>query len=407
MKKIGPVVVTLVCLPLFVAFDSQSGDSIPVSTRIISPEKVLETLEYIAKAYETNAYDMGSLRVQGRIFHEQRAKEGAEIPESNTFSPRWLNFKYIQKDGKRRYEQDRLSMPNERHYALDNNKRLLTFATNVVHIHPVSDEESRWVRLMHLYGRFIQVHPRNGCENIARATRTLIEDIRSGKFDRKDWNISIDVNDKGLFIIHLKRNIVTEEYTVDSHRGFNLVKAEYLDPSKKLWREIHGGYDYTQLENGQWVLMKATIKGISGSIVSERRLETTGIEVDFEAPDEVFEAESLNIPANIYTVDHHFSPPLKLNRGRSLDTDDIDALLELDIAKTEVANVDDKGHITVNTHQAYVEHETRNAKKPVETPIATSSDQRYGFIIIFSLIITSGGVVSVLVYLRSKRQVQQ
>jgi len=370
-----------------------------------SQDQIIETLEYIAHGYEINARSVGQVYIQGRIFHEQKAQEGRQIAENRIFAPKWINFEYIKKDGKRRYEQDRLDMSNERYYALDNNKKLLTFATNIVKIYPLRDEESRWVKLTNLYGRFVRPYNVEGYENVGLAMRTLIEDIRSGKFDQKDWDISINVNEEDLFTIRLKRNIITEEFTIDSHKGFNLVKLKYFEPSEKFWRDYNSQYDYTQLETGGWALTKGLLKGIENGVVYERRLETTDIQADFEVSDEIFESESLNIPANIYTVDYHFSPPLELHKGSSLNTKDIDALLESDIGKTEIAQVSNKGEVTVSTHQAYVEHQAHNLKKPSGTPIATSGGKLHWFLIVFALIVTIGGIVSVLIYRFLKGQV--
>lgn len=401
MKGPKRIIIIQVCLLFFAASATASNEgSVP-------QDKIIETLEYIAHGYETNARSVRQVRTKGRIFHEQKAQEGRQIAENRIFAPRWLNFEYIKKDGKRRYEQDRLNMSNERLYALDNNKRLLTFATNIVRIYPLRDEESRWVHLTGLYGRFVRPGNVTGYENVGLAMRTLIGDIRAGKYEGKDWNISINVNEEDLFTIRLQRNIAAEEYTIDSHKGFNLVKLKYFEPSEKFWRDKNGQYDYTQLETGGWTLTKGLIKGISNGVIFEKRLETTDIQEDFEASDEIFESESLNIPAGIYTVDHHFSPPLELNRGKSLNTEDIDSLLESDIGRTEIALVNNKSEVNVYTHQAYVEHQSRNVKKPSETPIATSGGKWHWFVIVFALIVTIGGIVSVLIYRRLKGQVQR
>lgn len=401
MKEPKRIIIIQVCLLFFAA----SATALNEDSN--SQDKIIETLEYIAHGYETNARSVRQVRIQGRIFHEQKAQEGRQVSEGRIFAPKWLNFEYIKKDGKRRYEQDRLSMPNRRYYALDNNKRLLTFATNVVYIYPLRDEESRWVHLTDQYGNFVKPFNDQGSENVGLAMRKLIEVIRSGKFERKDWNISINVNEEGLITIHLKRNTTTEEYTIDSHKGFNLVKLKYFSPSEKFWRDYNGQYDYTQLETGGWTLTKGLLKGIENGIVYERRLETTDIQVDFEASDEIFESESLNIPDGIYTVDHHFSPPHKFKKGRSLNTEDIDAIPESDIGKTEIAQVNNKGEVTVDTNQGYVEHQSRNVKNPSEIPIATSWFKWHWFVIVFALIVTIGGTVSVLIYRRLKGQVQR
>lgn len=322
----------------------------------VAREQLPATLEYIARGYETNIQSLGPIRIQGRTFHSQWAREGAQIPSNETIPPVWLDFEYMEREGKRRYEQHNPSVASEYHYALDNNKRLLTFAPSIVDVYPLTDEEDRWPRLMHRYGRFQQVHPAGGYESVSRTMRTLLKDIQTGKFDAKNWEVSVDVAPEGLFAIRLKRNIVTEEYVIDSRKGFNLVKADYSEPSKKLWREIHGDYEYKQLENGSWILSAATIKGRSGDVLYERRLESAKIEAGFMAPDEMFEEGSLSIPPNTYRVDHSFSPPLELYKGSGPGIDTVENLMDTTIAQAEIAEVSGDGNVAVAAHDAYIAH---------------------------------------------------
>jgi hypothetical protein len=332
------------------------------------------TLEYIARGYETNAQSVGPIRIQGRTLLAQWAREGTEIPYNEVFSPTWLDFEYIERDGKQRYELRNPSLASEYHYALDNNKRLLTFSPNIVSVYPLTDEEERWPHLMHRYGEFLEVSGASGYETVSCAMHTLLKYIETGRFDGEKWKISIDVAPEGPFTIRLQRSIVAEEYVIDSRKGFNLVKAEYLEPSKKRWREVHGDYEYKQLENGSWVRSAATIKGRSGDVLYERRLESTKIEPGFRAPDEMFEEESLNIPAETYRVDHSFSPPLELYKGSGAGLNMADALMDTAIGKTEIAEVSGDGNVAVATHDAYVAHlEHEKGKTAGQAPLAASN----------------------------------
>lgn len=388
----------LVFLVVAVVASNQEPDS--VSKLITSQEGVLETLEYIAQGYETCTRQTGQLNIQGRIFYVQQAQKGHEVPENKIFAPQWLNFEYTEKAGKRRYEQDRLSVPDKRYYALDNNKQLLTFTTNIVSVYPLRDEESRWSHLMQNYGDFLRLSNNSGYENVGRAMSSLIEEIRSGRFDQEDWSISIGLGDQSLFTIYIKRGIVEEEYAIDSQKGFNLIRARYFEPLEKFWRDYNRRCEYAQLDSGQWIVTKAESKGVENGVAYEKRLETSDIKVDFEAPDEIFEKESLNIPIGTYLVDYSFSPPIELKNGATLDVAHLDELVESQIEKTEVAQVNDKGRVTIGTHRAFVEHANADGRI-----VAASETKQYRFVMVFTIVLTLGGIVLVLVYLRLRRMI--
>lgn len=403
-KTIELIFKTQVCVVLFIASTLVAGDNVPIWQK-----EVISTLDYIAHGYETYSANANHLLIRGRIFHTQRAQEGRSIPENNIFSPKWVNFEHVWKNGKRRYEQESLTMPGQKFYVLDNNERLLSFATNTVRVWPLTKEESNWVNLTDIYGDFFRLSGIKGFGNVGMAMRTLIEKVKQGVYDQTEQGrIQVTAVEDGLFTIYIKRGIDVREFTIDSHKGFNLVKLKYRSPFEKNWLEEDRRCEYTQLANGYYALTNAEITGLADGVVYEQRLETTKTLTDYEVPDEYFEKESLNIPADIHWVDYSFSPPIELNKGGPPPViDNIEELIESDITKTEVAKVDNKGEITKKPHQAYVEHEARNSKKSVEAPIAASEGKWSWFVIVFALIVTIGGTVSFLIYRCLKGQVQQ
>lgn len=304
----------------------------------------------------------------------RRGPERAGRYRRTECSPKWVNFEHVWKNGKRRYEQESLTTPAQKFYVLDNNERLLSFATNTVRVWPLTKEESTWGHLTEVYGDFFRLSGIKGFENVGMAMRTLIEQVKQGVYDQTEQGrIQVTAAEDGLFTIYIKRGIDVREFTIDSHKGFNLVKLKYRSPFEKNWLEEDRRCEYTQLANGYYALTNAEMTGISDDVVYEQRLETTETLTDYEVPDEYFEKESLNIPAVINWVDHSFSPP----------------------------------EITKKPYQAYVEHEARNSKKSVEAPIAASEVKWHWFVIVFALIVTIGGTVSVLIYRRLKGQVQR
>lgn len=396
MLKPKSILITFGSLFFFIGYVFSSSNNFD------SQDKVIATLEYIAHGYEANNHNVAHLQIQGKLFLVQRAQQGREIPEEKIFAPRWVEFEYIIKGGKRRYEQNLLAMPKWRAYALDNNKRLLTFVPNAVHIYPLQDEESIWTRSIDPYSCFLQLSHYKGCENVGLAMQTYIEQIQKGEFNQENQKISVDVNEAGLFKICIKGEASTREYVIDSNKGFNLIKIKELRPFEKYWHEESGEYEYTELPTGQWIITKGIIKGLEDGIEYEKRLETSDINVDFEPPDEIFESESLHIPVDIYTVDHCFSPPLILNKGGTPDIKYLDALVGSDIANTETAKINHEGKIAVNTNQAYVEHDSMKGENTVQFPVAKTKIKWYWFIFTLMAIIGLFALTSIYLFLRKR-----
>lgn len=275
-------------------------------------DKTINTLRYIADGYNSNKDNITRLQLSGRIYHSQYAAKGKAIPDNKIFIPEWLDFTYIEKDGKRRYEQDQIDNSKLRTFALDNNKRMLSYETNVVKLFPLDGEDVRWSKMCKTYGEFSNLSHKKGYSSVGEAMETIIEDIKSGKYEREDWNISLNLDEKGVFTCTLNQKSYSEEYQIDSNKGFNLIKTKFLYSSVKRPHEKESSYEYKQTDGGQWVLSTANIKGVEVGVVYERRLETTELKTEFEVSDNIFEEESLNIPLGIHRIDFAFSPPLEI-----------------------------------------------------------------------------------------------
>jgi hypothetical protein len=282
-------------------------------------DELIATLESIARGYEANASKTGPVRVRGRIFNVQQAQEGRQIPPNKVFAPQWMSFDYIQKDNKRRYEQDRLLSPGERVYALDNNEKLALYATpSTLRIFPLADEEYRWSLLADLYHSFVILEGAVGKENVGRAMHSLVGKLQEGRFEVEGRTLSVDASQDGLLTITEGAKTSFTQFVIDSRRGFNLVarKYKYLRSSGQLWRDFEGAYEYSQLANGAWVLAKGRYKySVDDGTVGEGRLEVTDIQTQFEAPDEIFELDSLHVPPDVPVIDHSYSPPRVVNKG--------------------------------------------------------------------------------------------
>ena len=278
-----------------------------------SGDKLINTLEYIARGYEANAQSIGPVKISGRVFNVQRAREGHQIPENKKFPPRWIDINYVQKNGKRRLERAKLLKPNERFYALDNNKKLFAYAEkSVLYVYPLTDEEFRWSTIADLISCFSILEGASGKENVGRAMRSYIKKIKEGKFKRYGLNMTVDINEvSSLIKIVLKGKRSVNEFVIASDKGFNLVRRtyKYVRSSGEFWRDFEGEYEYSQLDNGAWVLSKGQYKySLEENLIGERRFELTKIQTDVEIPDEIFEVKSLNIPKDLRIVDYSVSP---------------------------------------------------------------------------------------------------
>lgn len=331
-------------------------------------DQLIDTLGYIADGYKSNAPKEGSIRLRGRIFREQYAQEGRTIPDGYVISPKWLNYEHIQKGEKRLYWEDRLTMPGHKHYALDDNKNLLTYATNVVRIYPMKNEEASWTNRTHYYGAFYQLSGVRGFETVDLAMRSLIDRIKNDFYEHSDYNISVEASEDGLFTIKSCYGTDTEKWVIDSRKGFGLVELHVLRPSEEFYVEKHCEYEYEQLSSGAWILANAKKDIIEYGVVVKAKLETSQIEEDIEIPDTLFERENL-IPEGIYTVDYTYSPPLKYNRGGGVASDKLilDQLIDTPLSRNEIASVHTDGNVGVDEHQSYIQHEREEADVSTET----------------------------------------
>lgn len=287
-----------------------------------SPDELSAALERIATGYEKNIQSVGPLKIQGRIFNVQGAREGYEVAENAIFPAEWLDFTYIQKDGKRRYEQDQALDTDRgvRSYTLDNNKRLFIYAGNVVRIFPLTDEEKRWNQANGFQNDFTMLRGVDGEENVGAAMRSYITRIQEALAGGRGWDMAVDMDDDALIKLTIGGGSQTlREFTIDSSKGFNLINRvmRTVNPTQEHPRGSETEYEYIQLANGAWILSKArfTYSG-HNNVVGERRYELDEVVTDIdEIPDSLFEAESLGIPANIRTVDYSVSPPLERRFG--------------------------------------------------------------------------------------------
>ena len=321
-------------------------------------EEVIQTLEYIANGYENSVPRDVPLHLQGRIFFEQRAQEGKEIPENNRFAPKWLQFDYLEQAGKRRYEQDRHEMPGQRYYVLDNNQRVTSYATNVVRIYPIKNKESTWVQKTNLYGDFLQSSRFPGEETLSLVMKNLAAAVKAGHFDAGDRDLVVDVNEGGLISVRARYDKDTCRWAVDPRKGFGMVAYEEHRPSEEFYVDKHQECEYERLSSGAWVLAKAKIFAISNGVIVDKRLETTEIKEGVKVPDSLFELESLKVPPDIYTVDYSFSPPLTIRKG-PMDANilQLDPLLTTPVATNQLATVDSNGQVKVGEHRAYIQDE--------------------------------------------------
>lgn len=362
-------------------------------------EEYISTLEYLAEGYRANNSLQGSVSIEGRILHEQKAEEGKEIDSGRLFESTWLAYKYLQKDGKRRYEQDRKGNPKERLYVFDNNKRIATYAPKIVKLFPIKEEESYWLNNAGIYGDFFYFLRTNDYMNVYSAMNTFIQAIKKGIYDGESAAMSLS-EENGLFTIKTTEGNFECEFTIDSKKGFNLVGMKTYCPDPKFYREYTGKYDFQKLNNGTWALVSGSLTGIENGVVFEKRLEINKIETNMNLPDELFEIDSLNLPPDVYTLDYHFSPPLELNRGSTPDVDQLDGLLEADIGETEIAQIKESGvaiqkDLAVENHRKKKNEQSALKERKPETKFATfwliSGSLLAGLLVISAVIILKKG----------------
>jgi hypothetical protein len=376
--------------------------AISISTVCLAAsEEYIATLEYIAEGYKANNSLQGSVSIEGRILHEQKAEKGKEIDSSRLFEPTWLTYKYFQKDGKRRYEQDRKGNPKERLYVFDNDKRIATYAPKIVKIFPIKDEESYWLNNAGLYGDFFYFLRTNDYMNVYSAMNTFIQAIKNGVYDGETAVMSLS-EENGLFTIKTTEGNFECEFTIDSKKGFNLVGMKTYCPDPKFYREYTGKYDFQELTTGNWAFVSGSLTGIENGVVFEKRLETNKIETNVNLPDELFEIDSLHLPPDVYTLDYHFSPPLELNRGSTPDVDQLDGLLETDVGEAEIAQVKESG-VAIQIDLA-VENHRKKKNEPSELKGGKSETKFASFWLISGSLLAGLLIITAVTILKNGRR---
>jgi hypothetical protein len=368
-------------------------------------DQLIEILEYIADGYESNVQNKLTLKIAGRIYREQRAQEGKTIPDNYVVKPIWLNYEYIQKGEKRLYWEDRLMMPGHKHYALDDNKILLTYATNVVRIYPMKNEEASWIHRTHYYGDFYNLSGASGFETVGLAMKSLIDEIKNGIYDQNDCNISVEASEDGLFTIKNRYGTDTYKWVIDSRKGFNLVGRHILRPSEKFYVEKHCEYEYQQLSCGAWILTNAKMDIIENGVVLKTQLETEQLEQDVEISDALFEKKNL-VPPNIYTVDYTYSPPLEYNRGGRTTSDQLilDQLINTPLSRNEIASVHNDGNVSVSKHTAYDEYESETADNSPNTKRHEQESPKLSTIYMSVALIIAFLIISPVIAIRVKQK---
>ncbi|HUW20913.1 MAG TPA: hypothetical protein VMW16_16555 [Sedimentisphaerales bacterium] len=374
--------------------------------QVLSGEAAMAMLEHIALGYESHQRQGGELHIRGKLFQHQFAQEGYEIPDDQVMAPAWRTFEYFEKNGKRRYQEQQYGSENETGYSLDNNEKLVAFWPRSLRTYPLHNEDYKWSRLMGDYGECLVVKPKLGYENVATAMRSLIVESEAHKAGATHpWDITVTF-EEGIYKIRVVFSKTGwETFWIDATKGYNLIKTTKYDDHPKILRDVTKQLQYVQDQTGRWVLSAADISGYSRRVGVVRKMELLQVEAgELNLPEELFELSSLDIPRGIYTEDHHFSPPLILNKGGTPDIDYLGPLLEANITTTQVAKIDGKGDIAIADHHAYIEHEAAKTEQHPRRPAAANQRQWQPFITWFVLVLLMGGIISVLIHYRLKRR---
>jgi len=347
-------------------------------------QEAVEILEHIAAGYEANRPREGQLHLSGRLYWEQHAEEGREIPPEKVKEGQWVDFDYYESEGKRRYEEEVRLPKGKRKYVLDDNEKIAVFAVNTLGLYPIENEEDSWVTKTGILGDSQRVIRSSEFNNVARAMRNF------GKYflgDKAEAGGTFTVTeDEGVYRVKYMSEHYSLETVIDSRKGFNLVEVTSISTHPRIDVRYKMECQYDQDSTGEWVLARVLRTGVERGVAFTKELEVTEMgSGDLGLSDEIFEVESLDIPRDVYIDDYRFSPPLSFKRGSVPDLSNVEELVDADIDVTEVATIDGEGEVGVSDHEAFVEHQQEADNGPADAAAPAAESAGYAWLVILAL----------------------
>lgn len=344
----------------FVAIQPQLGFS-----EDQEPRDVLDVLEMLTKGYEANNKFLSRIHVEGRLYQTQHAQEGKSIPPEKVLKPEWKSFRYVAKDGKRRYEEVQPDRKDKPLYVLDTGEQIVSYATgNRVALFPIPTDRSQPMPYTDQFFEHFAVP--TGEHDLPNTLVFLTEKAKEGRFDGEGNHLTWEVDEAGVFRISAKVNGWHLVLLIDSMKGYNMVEGAVTEDygEGRYWQDTKDTVELKEYAPGKWYPKSARVDAVERDVVVERRLEIDKVSIgDFEYPDELFQIESLSIPPNTYTVDTNFDPPLRIRPSQiAKDIElDMETLLAAGLERNQVVSVGPDGAATTTQNTPYVESRSEEA----------------------------------------------
>ena len=273
-----------------------------------NPREVVKTLRMIKAGYEASNTEKNFL-MKGRIYYVQRAEEGKTIPENERDDPDWLDFTYVRKGDRWRYEQQfsidltvQLTRLCDSDYLYRADERVGQDVETLV-IAPNTDRAaSAYAGLMARFYGF-DFH-QSGYENVPVAMDTMIDLIESEKKEEDHTTIEV-TKEAGVFEISRSNGVWCEmTVRIDPDQGFNMTSSNTLVKYPGAVTAVSlTKMKFEQVKRGFWLPRNAKIRGNDGGTVFESRLVIDEYFAgDFEFDERLFTRESIKLAPNARIV---------------------------------------------------------------------------------------------------------
>ncbi len=340
---------------------------------------------------------VGELYVSGTVTQVQEPVEGMAPPRNRLFRYADRQFRYYERNGRWRYEQQVLNSPSAMYFVIRNDKQVLAYTQDSdVVIEPVANATRCRADMTGIFGSLTVVNRVAGYETVALAMERLSAEIRSGALPFA----KVVVSQEGVFEVKLgDPSVGGLTFLFDSKQGYNMIKRHDVVRRPDWSTESTGTWDYVREADGRWRLARAASRGFEGDV--KFSVELSVAEYTYGHPslsDDLFEPASLHIPPNTYTEDRRFKPPLVFAKQPLPDEQALLRLRDVPITSDAVASVG-RGNVVV------VQTATTAGMPVAQLPKSTVPRQRVWIIV--AIAATCGVVLLVVlwtVYRRSQKR---
>jgi len=329
--------------PVIVAAQAFAGDDVLVAPGV-DDEAVIDFLQSIIEGRRTADAPLDNVFVHARqSFVTKDWTPGmSEQTASSLPPPEWHSLVLVQKNGKRRYEQEVFQKVNEKSipatvYRLIDGNAFYFLNVNSLDVSGINREPVTWSLNTDGFSFYDQVHDGAAIAPMCAVCQTYIDRLnQNGQYFLERNRILQCRKEDRLLVVDLVQQPGTPKgkagyqftFWVDPDQGYHVVKSHYQlgAPGRGLYSTGDTVAAYKEIAPGVFFVSTAMSFFRSGGTVAEREksagwgkrdLVVTDVQFgDFAYDEGLFDAKTLPVPIGAYVTDYRTDPPLVFRFGR-------------------------------------------------------------------------------------------